>query len=342
MHNTKHRIGTFQILSTAVSMIIFKSKILGLMPFHLDIKKQLLTRYRFPILYPICFALLVVSALVYSYSVVMPKTHTQYNSEAIELSLFLIFISYSLNLVLIYVMHYIRLDVIEEIFVDSFAIIRILRKLKIQWIDPGWWLFALFMFNFIVNPLIQISITFIRLLYLDINSSEHYLLIIMISIPNFITSLVPYLFYSVLAGVYYALRVLNKEIRTIMMDSMALQKNSQFRIQQRFCELSDSLDSFSKVHQQVSQVAQRTFDILMVNLVSWIVFKACAMLGNMFTSYMYCLGWAQFDKFEMPIQILTIGLTSVFMTLMEMFMFAQMCRMTMDEVIALYNVYLKK
>lgn len=330
----KRRIGTLQIVYILVYVSILTNKILGLLPFHLDRNTKRLTRYRFPLLYPTVFVIFMIGSLIYSYSIVIPETQTQYVSDTIQLVLSLLFIAYFLNLVFTYINHYTHLQTIEDIFSDFFTILRVMSDLKIRLTDPDWKLVAL-LANFIVIPFLLLSVTFWRLVYLDVKGSEHYVLIFMMAYPNYIITLVPGMFYNILAGVYYIFRLLNNEIRTIMIDSCSLETDSLFRVQQRLCDLSDSLDAIGKVHLKVLLVTQRITNMLVINLIMWIMFKGGALLLTIYTCYTYCIGWALFDKFEMPIQILTFGILTVLVTIFEIIMFAQMCWLTMYEVICI-------
>lgn len=322
-----------QILFALISFTIFTAKSLGLLPFRLDRSTHRLTRYRFPLLYPTLFLLCMLSILLYSYRIVIPSTQTQYQSDAIQLILGIRFITYSLTLLLTYVRHYTRLHEMEAIFTECVTIFQTIHLLKIRFREPCWKLLTLFLSNFMVIPTLQFAISFARMFYLDVKASEHYFFIFIISYPNTITSLLPCLFYILLLGVFYALRLLNDEIRKIMKIAGNLETKTQFRIQQGFCELSDSLDIIGQVHLRVSLVAQRITDLVIINLVMWIVFKACALLMTLYTTYTYCVGWAFFVEFGMPIQVLTFGLISLLVTCTELTMFVHMCWTTMKEVI---------
>lgn len=326
------RIGTRQMIFVTVFLLICTTKMLGLLPFHLHRNPLRITRYRCPFLHPTCFVLFLIVFMLHSYSVVIPNTQLHYESDAISLCMIIVLVSYSLTLVLTFSTLYTKLSTIEAIFADCVVIKQAIDQLQIRIVEPEWWLVLLFMVNFLVNPMLQLTISFLRLVYLDVHASEHYFDILMLSYPNTITSLVPCMLYSVLFGVCFTLRLLNDEIREIMKSTGDLKTATRFRIQKRLCELSDRLDAIAQVHLEVLLVAQKINDMLMMNLVMWITFKACAVLMTIYTCYTYCMSWAFFEKFEMPIQVLSLGIGSGFVTLMEILMFVHMSSMTMSEV----------
>lgn len=239
---------------------------------------------------------------------------------------------YSLTLVLTYATHYTTLRDIEVIFNDCVTILRTMNHLKIHRKHPSWRIHLLLLLNFVVNPLLQFGSIFMRMAYLDAKSNNHLLLIAIIAWPNFMLSLVPTWFFILMIGVHNVLQSLNTELRTVMMATAHLDTASPFRIQQRLCELSDRLDAIAQVRLHVTQVAQRICNLVTVNLVIWIMLKACIALLMCCMCYMYCMGWAFIVGFDFPVQILVSGMTSIVLILGELAMLFKICCMTSNEV----------
>lgn len=174
---------------------------------------------------------------------------------------------------------------------------------------------------------------FWRLVYLDERSHEHYFLIGMMSLSSSIASIVAGMFYSIMLGVFYLLRLLNDEVEKVMTAIAGLgTTESAFYVQRQFCELSDRLDALAEVHLQVTRVAQQISNMVTINILLWIMFKAGTILLMCLTSYMYCMGWAFFEDFKMPIQIFLSDIASMCLTLTETYMFVHMCAQTIHEV----------
>lgn len=322
-----------QMLLVAISILIFTSKALGLLPFYWNKNTQSLARYRWPIVIPLVLVFAMTFLINYSNSIVTPLAQTQYSSNGITLVLNVMTIVYSLTLGLTYVTHYCTLHDIEAMFADSVTIYRTLNQLKINMNDPSWLLFAMFTVNFLFIPLMQFAIIYYRTLSLHASAAEHYALVGITSVPSLITSLVPNLFYNCMMVVLHVLQVLNDALRAVMAATAHMDAETPFRRQQRCCDLSDAIDAIAQVHLQVTLLAQRITDLLKMNLVLWMLFRACSVMVTLFTCYMYCVGWALFDTFEMPIQVLVLGIISSYVMLAEMLCFTHLCWKTMNEVI---------
>lgn len=241
-------------------------------------------------------------------------------------------VTYSLTLMLTYVRHYSTIGSMDSICEDCVIIWRAGKHLKLLWEQPSWWLSMLFVTYCVINPVLQFAITFTRLVYLDEKGGEHFFLIGILTLPYSITALVAIWFYTIMLVVFYVFRILNKEIRSIVQAAVSLETETQFKIQKRFCELSDSLDAIAKVHLQVSLVAQQITNVLLANLVMWIVFKGSALLVTTFTCYMYCIAWMFAEDFGVPIQVFALGVSIVGLMWLELLMFIHICWMAMEEV----------
>lgn len=272
---------------------------------------------------------------MYSNSVVMPNSTFYFPSDAINLALGVMFSVYSLTLIVTYTKHYSRLSDIEEIFADCVHIWKSLDCMRIQRNHPSLRSYVLFLVKFSL-PLMQLCVIYARLVYLDTHSSKHYVMIGFISFPNVVASLVPGLYYTLLLGVFYVLRVLNGEIHKIVLATARLDRGaSRFRIQRRFCDLSDSLDAIGQVYLQALRVAQRITDLVMVNVLLWIMYKTCTVLLQFFTCYMYFIGafsMRDINNVNMPIIVVVAGFLGIAISVVELMMFASMCWMTMNEV----------
>lgn len=317
----------------AFAMTIFGAKFFGLFPFNWDEQCHRLAKHRFPLLYPTMFVTILSAAVIYSNYVVFPQTMSYLNSVATKTILYIMYIFYVFSILMTYVRHYSTLDDIESVCVDCISIWRTVDRLGIVKTTIGWRFYVLVIINCLAIPFLQFALIFWRMAYLDRNHSKHYLFYIIIAFPNIITSLVPNLFHNLMITVVYVLRLLNTEIRTVMLATTDLASDSPFRIQQQYCDLSDRLDAIAQVHLQVIRVAQKISNLLEINVVIWIMVKACIALLMCFTCYMYCMGWAFVEGFSIPIQVLVSGVLSLVLMLSEMTMLVNVCAMAMNEVI---------
>lgn len=331
---------TPKFLKILIVITILWSKILGLLPFTFDVKHTTLIRHRFPLFYPIVFAISLFLSVVYSYGIVMSNTFPAYASNTIRTLMFVMHFLTTLTVVLTYVRHYTKLCDIEDIFNDCVTIWKLMNHLGINGANMTYSsrYCVLIILNFIVCPVLQFACVCVRMAYLDSKSSDHLLLIVIIAVPQAVTSLVPNLFYIITLSVNFVFRMLNNEVRVIMLSFATLEKKTPFRMQQQFCDLSDRLDAIAQTHHAVTQLTQRINTLLDINLVFWIWVKSCVLLLQCFTCYMYFLVWTLWEGSSNPIQVFVTCFASLSLILVELIMLVNMCSTTMKEVIKCIDV----
>lgn len=333
-----------RILITAISTAFWIYKLFALFPFRIDTKYGRLTRYRFPYIYPTIFLLSMICAISYGNRIVLPGTQSRYSSDVISLALGLMILLYSLTVLFTYTIHYTRLSEIEAIFEECIKVVNVLKYLKIRLNQPCKRLIIVAIVDVYIIPMLLISVIFVRLLFLDTNAKNHYLLIALLSCTNLVASLVPAFFLVSMLTIFYIFRLLNAQIKNVMRSIAHLETENRtaFRVQQQFCDLSDSLDAIAQVHLQLSQLAQRFFNMAKLNLVLWIAYKVCGVLLQSFTVYMYIRSWIMLDNYSLPIQVLGSNSIGTALWLIEISMMASVCSITMKEVYYIIACYLNK
>lgn len=279
-------------------------KVFGLYPFSVDKKSHRLKSHRFPLAYPIIFLISLYSTVIYCTNIVFATVKQSFVSEAINLALGLMFFTYTLAIIFTYVRTYRNLSVLESIFEDGVKIARVLDILKIRPNQSFKRLLTLFVVNFIVLPIFVVSVNYVRIAKFD--SESHYFFILIIEIPNVIPTLLKGVFHGAMLMVFYIYLLLNYEIMEVMAKTNDMEAETQtaFRIQQQFCDLSDSLDAIAQAHLQLTLLAQRISDLVAFNLVMWMAYKMCGILLQLFSLYKYLICWMQMGGFKAPIQIL--------------------------------------
>lgn len=330
---------TPRILPILITTIIFFTKAMGLLPFNWDKHNKTLTRYRFPLVYPILFLVLLFSSVIYTNLIVLPNAMTKFSSDSIKLTVVIMNALTVLQIVFTYVRHYSALNEIEEVFHECFTIWRTIHDLEIHLEDPGRQYYFWLIMNYFVNPLVQFGLIYIRMAFLDLKSSDHFVLIAIIGVPNILTSLVPNLFHNIMLVTFYVLNVLNIELKTIVSAIKELDVETPFRIQKQFCDLSDRLDAISQLHLEVIRVVQRINNLLNINLMLWIMVKACITLLMCFSFYMCLMRWAFVEGFVLPIEVFISGILSIVMISIELVMFVNICWKTTTEVKLLYIIH---
>lgn len=320
---------SFWIVLTAV-------KTFCLFPFSFDKNKQQLKRHRFPFVYPTIFLVSLTATVLHSTRIVAAHSVALVTSDAITLALGLMFLTYAFCVLFTYIRAYTNLSEIEAIFEDCVRIVRVFKYLQIKPNQSYTDLLLRFSINFFLLPLLVIWANYGRLMYSDLESSKHVIPIALVAIPRVIPGVVKGLFYGSMLTVFYIFRLLNLEIQSIMAKTTEMEAGilTPFKIQQSFCDLSDSLDSIAQAHLQLTRLAQRISDLTMFNLVLWVAYKVFGILLQLFTLYKYsiCLFTSDIEKMHSPVLALEITFASLLIWVLEIFMVTDACSKTMNEV----------
>lgn len=242
------------------------------------------------------------------------------------IALVLLQVLHFLCVVLTYLRVYTQLSAIESIFVDCVITFKTMENLKIHLRPPGAQYSAWVMAIFLGYPFVLMSLGYWRLFYSDANANEHCFHIFVITWPIFIASIVPRWFYILMLGGFYVLRTVNDELRKVAADAVDLD------------DTFNRLDAIGHVHRLVTQLGQRISDLVMTNVLVWLLNKAATLSVTGFGCLMYCSGWAYLEGFRMPIEILFSGIVGICVGVVEIGFFMHMCWVTVNEVIMCYVI----